>query len=125
MCVMDRLLTFPLRIISRAFSQLKRSPERPGNSNNITSLTLDFEESDESVSLSTEERLKIAMDLLITLLKLFTASQALVIVLDDCVYLDPHAWTVTQKIAEEVPGCMLVLATPPMTNVYLKIFHHK
>lgn len=84
---------------------------------------LDFTENEQTMAMTDQERLAAAGDVFVTLLQVFSDTQAIVMVLDDIIFMDAGSWALTKRISDDVTSILLVLSTPPMNRLFLRIFN--
>jgi class 3 adenylate cyclase/tetratricopeptide (TPR) repeat protein len=90
-------------------------------------LSLDFADTAETAALVGEARLTSTNALLIRLLLRQTASAPLLLILEDCHWLDSASWALARQAVQQVPALQLVLVTRPLSDPpprdYLALTH--
>jgi class 3 adenylate cyclase len=79
-------------------------------------LTLEFSDTPETAALFGEARLNSTNALLIRLLIRQTAIAPLLLIMEDCQWLDSASWGLARQAAEQVPALQLVLVTRPLSD---------
>jgi class 3 adenylate cyclase/tetratricopeptide (TPR) repeat protein len=78
-------------------------------------LSLEFGDNATTTLMFGEVRIDRTNDLLVRLLLRRTAETPLQLILEDCHWLDSASWALARRVAQEVPGLLLIVVTRPLT----------